>query len=154
MSTVKVTTCKNDSQEIIGKSLNNPDFGYFRVETNEGLSFGAGGWLNSKTKTALIKGKVTDLVAFIKKNNVAVGYEIPGKIVTKEQIIAFYPGQQPKLIPSTGEILYVTVNGVKSPIYRQTEFTMDMLMEDVLIQHENVLTSAGRVILQNDIVIK
>ena len=153
-NTVKVTTCKKDSTEILGKSNNNPDYGYIRVEESTGLTFGAGGWLNSNTKTALIKGKVTDLTAFLQKNNVKVGYEIPGKIVIKEQTTAFYTGQQPKIVPSTGEVLYVTINGVQSPIYRQTEFTMDTNMQDVLIQHENVLSGASKAISANDIAIK
>ena len=153
-NSVKVTTCKKDSTEILGKSNNNADYGYIRVEESTGLTFGAGGWLNSNTKTALIKGKVADLTAFMQKNNVKVGYEIPGKIVIKEQTTAFYAGQQPKIVPSTGEVLYVTINGVQSPIYRQTEFTMDTTMQDVLIQHENVLSGASKAILANDIAIK
>lgn len=152
-NSVKVTTCRKDSNEILGKSNNNPDYGYIRVEESTGLTFGAGGWLNSNTKTALIKGKVTDLTAFLQKNNVKVGYEIPGKIVIKEQTTPFYTGQQPKIVPSTGEVLYVTINGVQTPIYRQTEFTMDTNMQDVLIQHENVLSGASKVISANNIAI-
>lgn len=153
MSTVKVTTCKKDSQAIIGQSTNNPDYGYIRVEANDGLSFGNGGWLNSNTRTALIKGKVADLKAFIVKNNVSLGYELAGKIVIKEQTEAFYEGQQPKIVPSTGEVLYVTINGVKNPIYRQTEFTMDMTQQDTLVKHENVLSGASKAIQANDIAI-
>ena len=153
-NSVKVTTKSKESTEILGISTNNPDYGYIRVEESTGLQFGAGGWLNSNTKTALIKGKVADLTAFMQKNNVKVGYEIPGKIVIKEQTTAFYAGQQPKIVPSTGEVLYVTINGVQSPIYRQTEFTMDTTMQDFLIQHENVLSNASKAISANDIVIK
>ena len=154
MSTVKVTTKSNDSTEIIGISTNNPDFGYIRVEENGGLSFGAGGWLNSQSKTALIKGKITDLQKFVKTNGVTVGYEIPGKIVVMEQVTPFYEGQQPKRAGANGEVLYTTQDGVKKAIYRQTEFTMDMSKEDTLIKHDNVLSGAARVVAQNDIAIK
>jgi hypothetical protein len=155
MPTVKVTTKSNDSTEILGISSNNPDFGYIRVEENGGLSFGAGGWLNSNTKTALIKGKVADLTAFIRKNNVTVGYEIPGKIVIKEQTTPFYEGQQPKRAGANGEVLYTTDSeGVRHAIYRQTEFTMNMDMQDVLVKHDNILSSAAKVVMQNDIAVK
>lgn len=154
-TSVKVTTCKNDSTAIIGISSNNPDFGYIRVEENGGLSFGNGGWLNSNTKTALIKGKVKDLETFVTKNNVSVGYEIPGKIVIMEQTTPFYEGQQPKRAGANGEVLYSTDNqGVRHAIYRQTEFTMDSNRQDVLVKHDNVLSGAAKVMVQNDIAIK
>lgn len=154
-STVKVTTASNSTTEIMGISSNNPDFGYIRVEENGGLSFGAGGWLNSRTKTALIKGKVKDLQAFIQKNNVTVGYEIPGQIVIMEQEgTPFYEGQQPKRAGQDGEVLYKVVNGEKLPIYRQTEFTMDMTKSDSLVQHDNALSTAAKAVLANDIAVR
>lgn len=154
-STVKVTTASNSTTEIMGISSNNPDFGYIRVEENGGLSFGAGGWLNSRTKTALIKGKVKDLQAFIQKNNVTVGYEIPGQIVIMEQTgTPFYEGQQPKRAGQDGEVLYKVVNGEKLPIYRQTEFTMDMTKSDSLVQHDNALSTAAKAVLANDIAVR
>lgn len=153
-NSVKVTTCKNDSREIIGVSSNNSDFGYIRVEENGGISFGAGGWLNSNTKSALIKGKVKDLETFVEKNNVTLGYELKGKIVVLEQTIPFYDGQIAKLAGANGEVLYSVQNGKKLPIYRQTEFTMDMSREDMLVKHDNVLSTASRKITPNEIVIK
>jgi hypothetical protein len=154
MSTVKVVTCTNQSSEIIGKSTNSPDYGYIRVESSEGISFGNGGWLNANRKTALIKGKLSDLIAFVKKNNVTEGYELQGKIVVNESLTPFYANQQPKLIPSTGEILYKETSNGKEPIYRQTEFTVDMSKMDTLIQHSNALSAAAKVVVQNDIAIK
>lgn len=153
-NSVKVTTCKNDSREIIGVSSNNSDFGYIRVEENGGISFGAGGWLNSNTKSALIKGKVKDLETFVEKNNVTLGYELKGKIVVLEQTIPFYDGQIAKLAGANGEVLYSVQNGKKLPIYRQTEFTMDMSREDMLVKHDNVLSTVSRKITPNEIVIK
>lgn len=153
MSTVKVTTCTNQSTEIIGKSTNNPDYGYIRVESSEGISFGNGGWLNANRRTALIKGKLSDLTAFVQKNNVKVGYELQGKIVVNESLTPFYATQQPKVIPSSGEILYKETSNGKEPIYRQTEFTVDMTKMDTLIQHSNVLSAAAKVVAKNDIAI-
>lgn len=155
MSTVKVTTASNSTTEILGVSTNNPEFGYIRVESNDGLSFGNGGWLNAKSKSALIKGKVTDLRTFIDKNGVKVGYSIPGQIVVTEQAgTPFYEGQQPKRAGVDGEVLFVTRNGERLPIYRQTEFTMDMTRTDVLVQHENALSQAAKVMVANDIAVK
>jgi hypothetical protein len=155
MSTVKVTTASNSSTEIIGVSTNNPDFGYIRVEANDGLSFGNGGWLNARSKSALIKGKVADLQMFVRKNNVTTGYEIPGQIVVSERAgMPFYEGQQPKRAGVDGEVLYVTRNGEKLPIYRQTEFTMDTTRKDELVQHENALSAAAKTIVANDIAVK
>tara|TARA_R110000868_G_C10582236_1_gene738734 strand:+ start:96 stop:563 length:468 start_codon:yes stop_codon:yes gene_type:complete len=153
-NSVKVTTKSKESTEILGTSTNNPDYGYIRVEESAGLQFGNGGWLNSNTRTALIKGRTSDLKTFIVKNNVKLGYELSGKIVIMEQITPFYEGQQPKINPSTSEVLYVTVNGTKTPIYRQTEFTQDATREDVMIQHENVMSSAGKAIQANEIAMK
>tara|TARA_R110000868_G_C10596800_1_gene740086 strand:- start:141 stop:608 length:468 start_codon:yes stop_codon:yes gene_type:complete len=153
-NSVKVITSKKDSTEILGVSTNNPEFGYIRVEENGAVSFGNGGWLNSSSKTALIKGKTADLQTFINKNNVRAGYELSGQIVIIEQTTPFYAGQQPKINPSTSEVLYVTVAGIKTPIYRQTEFTQDMTRQDSMLQHENVMTGAGKAIQANEIAMK
>ena len=51
-------------------------------------------------------------------------------------------------------LLYSVQNGKKLPIYRQTEFTMDMSREDMLVKHDNVLSTASRKITPNEIVIK
>jgi hypothetical protein len=155
MSTVKVTTASNSTTEIIGVSTNNPEYGFIRVESTDGLSFGNGGWLNAKSKSALIKGKVADLRTFVQKNNVTVGYSIPGQIVVMEQAgTPFYEGQQPKRAGVDGEVLFVTKDGQRLPIYRQTEFTMDMNRADQLVQHENALSAAARVMTANDIAVK
>jgi len=40
------------------------------------------------------------------------------------------------------------------PIFRQTEFTLDMTAHDVLVKHDNVLSAAARQISTNDITMK
>lgn len=153
-NSVKIIGKNNQSTEILGISSNNPEYGYIRVESTGDVTFGSGGWLNSQSRTALIKGKTSDLQAFITKNNVKAGYELQGQIVIMEQTTPFYTGQQPKINPSTSEVLYVTENGVKCPIYRQTEFTQDMTRQDVMIQHENVISAAAKSITANEIAMK
>lgn len=147
MSQVKIATASKDSTELIGISPNNKEFGYIRVESAESVQFGAGGWLNARVKSALIKGKVTDLQTWVKANNIKVGSLITGKIVAKESHTPFYQGQQPKRAGQDGEILHVA----GQPIYRNTEFTLDESMQDELIQHENVISGAARVVAGNDV---
>lgn len=149
-NTVKVTTCKNDSTELIGVSINNPDFGYIRIESTDAVQFTTGGWLNSNKRSTLIKGKIADLTAWVKNNGIKVGSEFVGKIVVKEQLMPFYEGQDPKRAGADGEILHKD----GQPIYRQTEFTLDSTMQDTLIQHDNVLSAAARKMSANDITMK
>lgn len=149
-NTVKVTTCKNDSTELIGVSINNPDFGYIRIESTDVVQFTTGGWLNSNKRSTLIKGKIADLTAWVKNNGIKVGSEFVGKIVVKEQLMPFYEGQDPKRAGADGEILHKD----GQPIYRQTEFTLDSTMQDTLIQHDNVLSAAARKMSANDITMK
>lgn len=150
METVKVATCKNDSADLIGVSSNNPDYGYIRIQSSSAIQFGAGGWLNSNTRSTLIKGKITDLTAWVKSNNIKVGSEFAGKIVVKEALMPFYENQQPKRAGAEGEILHKD----GQPIFRVTEFTLDQSAQDTLIAHDNVLSAAAKVMSNNDISMK
>ena len=57
---------------------------------------------------------------------------IPCKIVVKESTTPFYEGQNPKMNPSTGEIL--TKDGME--IYRNSVLTFDLSDTDSLIKHD------------------
>ena len=146
MSKVKVTTCRNESSELIGISPNNSDYGFIRVESAEAAQIGAGGWINTNRRTTLIKGKINDLTQWVKANNIKIGTELPGKIVINEQAgVPFYEGQEPKRAGKDGEVLHVD----GQPIFRQTEFTLDMTASDKLIKHHNVLSAAARSVSSN-----
>lgn len=128
---VIVTVTADEDGNVVGVSENNPDYGYIRVETictqidNEG-------WLKNVKRSALIKGKVTDLVE--------VGYkefdEIPGRIVVRESLEPFNPenpDKNLKIAGNTGIICRVD----DEPIYRQTFFTSNLNDVDELIMHTN-----------------
>lgn len=150
-NTVKVVTCKQDSSELIGISPNNSDYGFIRIESTDTLQIGNGGWVNSNKRSTLIKGKIADLTQWVKTNNIKIGTEFVGKIVVKEQAgVPFYEGQQPKRAGADGEVLHK--DGM--PIFRQTEYTMDMTAQDVLVKHDNVLSAAARQLSGNDITMK
>jgi hypothetical protein len=150
-NTVKVVTCRNESSELIGISPNNSDYGFIRIESTDTIQIGNGGWINSNKRSTLIKGKISDLTSWVKSNSIKVGTEFAGKIVVKEQAgTPFYEGQQPKRAGADGEILHK--DGM--PIFRQTEFTLDMTAHDVLVKHDNVLSAAARQISTNDITMK
>lgn len=153
MSTVRITTCKNDSREIVGVSPNNPDFGYIRVEEGGGLTL-KGGWVNASSKSALIKGRVEDLRKWLKTNNLTLGSTIPGKVVVRENTEPFYEGQEPKRAGKDGEILTTSIGGKTYNIYRQTEYTTDTNMQDELIPHDNAISSAAKAAQGKEIAVK
>lgn len=151
MSKVTVVTCRNNSTDLIGISPNNADYGFIRIESSDVAQIGTGGWINTNRRTTLIKGRINDLTQWVKSNKIAIGTELPGKIVVKEQAgVPFYEGQEPKRAGADGEVLHK--DGM--PIFRQTEFTMDMTAADVLIKHDNVLSAAARQLSGNDISMK
>jgi len=126
---VKVTADENGN--IIGRSQNNPEFGYIRVE-QQVTQINQEGWLRRATRSALIKGRVDDLVAA----SFTAGQELPGKIVVRESFEPFNP-QNPdrdlKMAGTTGVICRVG----DQPIYRQSFYVTDDTASDELIMHDN-----------------
>lgn len=129
MSKVKVVTFL-DGQLIMDTS--NPDVSLMRVE-QEKEYITPDGWFDVQNRSALIKGPREKLEARFKEGQV-----LPGTIYHKEQLEPFYDGQDPKMNPSTGEIL--TVDGKE--IYRQSFYTPNAQAEDHLIQHDRVAVTA------------
>ena len=128
---VTVTVTADEDGNVVGVSENNPDYGYIRVETIS-TQIDNEGWLKNVKRSALIKGKVTDLVE--------VGYkefdEIPGRIVVRESLEPFNPenpDKNLKIAGNTGIICRVH----DEPIYRQTFFTSNLNDVDELIMHTN-----------------
>lgn len=106
---------------------NKPEFGRLIVATTT-EEINAQGWLNTTTRVAFIKGKMADLEA--RFGDKAKGDLVSDKltIVRKESTSPFYEGQQPKVNPSTAEV--ITHNG--APVYMQFEIapagTADVLV--------------------------
>lgn len=153
MSKVKIVGASNATpNQIVARNPNKPDYGYIRVESVEETI--SGGWLRTQKRSALINGLFADLERMAQ--NLQIGKEMPGKIVVKESLTPFYEGQQPKRTNSNadGVVLFKVVNGVEKPIYRTTEYTSDMTVEDVLIEHDNVLSAAARQAVGENIAVK
>jgi len=129
MSKVKVAADKNGN--IVGVSQNNPEYGWIRVE-QIATQINDQGWLRHAKRSALIKGKVEDLIACGYKE----GSEIQGKIIVVESFEPFNPNNPDrdlKIAGDTGIICRVD----DQPIYRQTFFTQNLNAVDELIMHDN-----------------
>lgn len=116
---------------MIGISQNNPEYGWIRVEQNARV-INDRGWLRNAKRSALIKGKVEDLVA----SNYKDGEEITGKIIVVESHDPFNPenpDRDIKIAGDTGVICRVD----DQAIYRQTFFTPNVNAQDELIMHTN-----------------
>jgi len=129
MSKVKVAADKNGN--IVGVSQNNPEYGWIRVE-QIATQINDQGWLRHAKRSALIKGKVEDLIACSYRE----GSEIQGKIIVVESFEPFNPinpDKDLKIAGETGIICRVD----DQPIYRQTFFTQNLNAVDELIMHDN-----------------
>jgi len=129
MSKVVVTADTNGN--VIGISKNNPEYGYVRVEQNV-TQVNDRGWLRNVKRSALIKGKVNDLV----EAGLTAGKELNGKIIVVESFQPFNPenpDRDLKIAGDTGIICRVD----DEPIYRQTFYTTNVNAVDELIMHTN-----------------
>lgn len=128
-NSVKVAADKNGN--VIGVSENNPEYGYIRIE-QVATQISNDGWLRNVKRSALIKGKVEDLVDCAYQE----GEVLPGKIIVVESFKPFNslsPDRDLKIAGSTGIICRVD----DQPIYRQTFYTTNANAIDELITHNN-----------------
>lgn len=128
-NSVKVAADKNGN--VIGVSENNPEYGYIRIE-QVATQINNEGWLRNVKRSALIKGKVEDLVECAYQE----GEVLPGKIIVVESFKPFNslnPDRDLKIAGSTGIICRVD----DQPIYRQTFYTTNVNAVDELITHDN-----------------
>jgi hypothetical protein len=127
----KVQIVPDELGNVIRVSQNNDEFGHVRLE-QERVTFGNTGWVNRKTVSTLLHGKVQDLRDMGIQNMT----ELSGKIVVRESLEPFNtnnPDRDLKIAGTTGIIC--CQDG--QPIYRKTVFTADMNAEDVLVAHTN-----------------
>jgi hypothetical protein len=127
----RVTVAADKNGNVIGISPNNPEYGWIRVEQNARV-INDRGWLRNAKRSALIKGKVEDLVDSAYKD----GEEITGKIIVVESHDPFNPenpDRDIKIAGDTGVICRVD----DQAIYRQTFFTPNVNAQDELIMHTN-----------------
>ncbi len=128
----QVTIVADDNGNVIRQSKNNAEFGYVRV-IQDAVQYGANGWVNRKTRSALILGKMEDL----KEIGLDKMDSLPGKIVVKESTEPFSqtdPDRDLKIAGSTG-IICCTADG--EPIYRTTFYDATGEQLDELKAHAN-----------------
>lgn len=127
----KVQIIPDDLGSVIRVSQNNSEFGHVRLQ-QERVTFGNTGWVNRKTVSTLLHGKVEDL----REMSIQNMKELPGKIVIRESLEPFNstdPDRDLKIAGDTGIIC--CQDG--QPIYRKTMYSADVNAEDVLVAHNN-----------------
>lgn len=127
----KVLVAADKNGNVIGVSENNPDYGYIRLEQNS-VQINDQGWLRNAKRSALIKGRVEDLMAAGYRE----GQELSGKIVVVESLSPFNvnnPDRDLKIAGDTGVICRVN----DEPVYRQSFYTQNPDAFDMLITHTN-----------------
>jgi len=126
----KVTIASDENGNIVIPS-SNPEFGYVRVEqfTNQ---INDEGWLRIVKRSALIKGKMEDLL----DQEYSEGQELTGKIIVKESLYPFYEEDPERNLKMAGDTGIVCRLG-DQPIYRQTFFTTNLTAQDEFITHTN-----------------
>jgi len=131
MNEGRVVVKADEQGNVIGLSKNNPEYGYVKVQQFS-VQINEEGWLRPVLRTALIKGKVEDLVA----TNFKAEQVLSGKIVVKESLEPFNsenPDKNFKIAGSTGIICRYN----DQPIYRQTFYTQNESAIDEFIMHTN-----------------
>ena len=118
----KVTVVAHpETGHVITPSSNNPEYGTFRVDTvSKSLE---GGFVNINKRSAFIRGKIEDLQGLGLKADM----KLDGCIKKQEAFEPFYADQEPKINPTTEEV--VLTDGRET--YLQFEYTADPKALDV-----------------------
>ena len=127
----KVRVSPDDQGNVIRVSKNNPEYGIIRLEQPR-VVFNTQGWVNNKKVSALIHGKVEDLQSLAFNADT----ELPGKIVVREQTVAFNskdPDRDLKIAGDTGVICC----RYGEPIYRKSFYVTNEEEADIFIAHTN-----------------
>jgi len=131
MSQVKVTM-NPETGEVVNPT-SNPEVAYVRVEqTKEVVN---NGWFQEQTRSALIMGDPEKL-----RNKFKKGQTLPGTITIRENHEKAHNGQQPKINPTSGEVLQKD----GKPIYRHSEYNPNPAAQDgEMLQHDTVEEGAS-----------
>tara|TARA_R110001583_G_scaffold749_5_gene6882 strand:- start:817 stop:1404 length:588 start_codon:yes stop_codon:yes gene_type:complete len=142
-----VVIARDEQGNIIRVSKNNPEYGFIRVEQPTFAI--AGGWVDDKTRSALINGKLDKLQRMLPALEASAD-NLNGQIIIKEQFDPFFTNTEHpkyeqlrdknlKIAGDTGVVLKGVdkTTGEERDIYRKTEFTSDMEATDTLISHIN-----------------
>jgi hypothetical protein len=127
----KVKVTGDELGNVITQSVNNPDYGYVRVEQVRSI-FDDNGFLRRRVVSALIVGTMEDL----KEEGYYAGQILPGKIVIIESTKAPNKKDETKNLKYAGNTGVVCkING--QSIYRKTIYTIITNVTDELVKHDN-----------------
>lgn len=129
-SKVKVTG--DELGNVITQSVNNPEYGYVRVEQVRSM-YDDNSFLRRRKISALMQGTMEDL----KQEGYYLGQELPGKIVIRESLNPSNKNDHTKNIKTAGNTGVVCKVG-NQPIYRRTIYTIITNLTDELVKHDNV----------------
>lgn len=110
-------------------------YGYIRVQ--QMISYqDAGGFLKTRTVSALVPGKIVDLEKIVEMRKLTDGSSFGGKICMIESVTPFKTRNPEKDLKYAGNTRVVCKQGGKS-IYRITKWFSDPNAADELIPHDN-----------------
>ena len=127
----KVAIVRDEHGNTLRISKKNPEFAYVRLQQDR-VMVGSTGWLNRKTVSTLLHGRLDDLQSLNLENQEAV----TGKIIVKEQLEPFSSDNPDRDLKMAGDTGIVCCYG-GAPIYRKTFFTVNSNAEDALVAHDN-----------------
>ena len=113
---VTVSMPKN-ATSIVVISKSNPESAGLMLRSNT-IGINDQGFMQEEKRVAWFKGKTEQIESFVKQYGLKDGsvFPIPVKLIVKESTTPFYAGQEPKVNPTTGEV--INHNGL--PVYRTT----------------------------------
>ena len=109
---------------VITVSTNNPEYGTIRLD-EETIQF-QNNFMNKSRRSVFIRGKVADLESLGYKAKQALA----GKIIKRESFEPFYEGQEPKMNPTTQEVVLKD----NKPVYLEFIYTLDAKAQDVWVE--------------------
>lgn len=117
---------------VINQSVNNPEFGFIRIEQFVN-HYDDNGFLRRRKSSALISGPMSDL----QDADYYAGMELSGRIIVQESLTPWNeknPNRELKVAGSTG--IVCRVDG--QPIYRRTLYTEKENLTDIFLAHDNI----------------
>jgi hypothetical protein len=114
-----VNSAAHSEHDIISVNNGNPEYGSIMLRS-ESMEL-RDGWIRPVARVGRVTNRVEELVKLVKQFNLKEGDDfsrkvMPVKLTIKEQTTPFYDGQEPKINPTTGEVI---TSGGKE-VYRST----------------------------------
>jgi hypothetical protein len=148
MSTVRIVANAKSNNLVTGYK-NNPEYGYIQLEQTA-MSIASNGWIREQKRVCILRAKVDLLKSYVNANK---SLQLPGKIVIKEYLESDVPDAildtlNQNVDYETRIATFIKRAGVDGDeltlggerILRFSNYDNSGLDQDVLIQHDNVVT--------------